>query len=187
MPTEYDLPGAPAKPFLDRELIAAAERAKEVEKRVKAGKVTRPKLCPVRGAWRLVDTCDAALASTKTARGDEPLKGRHFYRHVTRPKTHHTAVKVGSADIDTSQLKCKVLIMSSCSSHVHFFKALARRRKKVKSDCKLYMTGQVCSATLSISFLKLVFKGRNPVSKTGRKKFLKAMNGEADSGVVGIY
>jgi hypothetical protein len=194
-PTEYDLVTASAKAFLPTALETAATRAKAVEKTIKAGKLKRTKLCPVRGAWRSFDTCDPALAATTTARGDQPLKGRHYYAQKVRKKRKPkkpedeflTSVQVGSTDLDKSSLKCKVLFMASCSSHVHFFKPLKKRRKAVKSACKFYMTGMICSAFHGRNFIEQIFKGHDPTTNKGSKAILKALNGVANSGIVGIY
>ena len=190
-PAEYDLPASPPKAFLPNALKSAAKRAQEVEDRRKKKKLTKIEVkapCSIRGAWRSLDVCDATLADTETSRKERPLKGRHYYAFKPGPpKEYLTAVQVGSADLDKSPLKCAVLFMASCSSQVHFLEPLANRRKAVKSKCKFYMTAQVCSAFHARTFLQQVFKKHDPVSKRGSKVILKALNGERDSGSVGIY
>lgn len=187
-PTEFDLVTAPAKAFLPTALETAATNAKDADKTAKRAKTTPSKLCPVPGAWRSLDICDGTLAARKTARGDQPLKGRHYYRHNLKPTNEYlTAVQVGSADLDKSSLKCKVLFMGSCSSRVHFFKALDRRRTAVKSACLFYLTGEVCSAAHGKNFVEQVFKGVDPTGKKGRLAMVKALNGFSDAGLVGFY
>jgi hypothetical protein len=131
----------------------------------------------------------AKLSTTTTARGDKPLKGRHFYKIVPRkPAEFETSVQVGSANLDKSSLACKLLFMASCSSHVHFFKPLDKRRKAAKSACKFLMTGFVCATTHAAMFLEQVLiKGHDPISKKGAKAVVKALNGVSDSGIVNIY
>lgn len=192
LPAEYDLTNAPKGAFLPDALDSAAASAKAIETARKKGRLTKAQLksqCSIAGSWRLLDTCEKALAATKTARGDEPLKGRHYYaRIVSKPKDEFmTAVRVGSADLDKSTLACKVLFMASCSSHEHFFEPLDKRRKAVRSACKIYMTAHVCSTFNGRNFLKQVFKGLDPTAKKDIPKILKALNGDSDSGVIGIY
>lgn len=195
-PAEYDLTAPPSKAFLPSVLEKAAIPAQTIAASQKAGKLSKTQKanpCSIRGAWRELNVCDAVLAASKTARGDEPLKGRHYYakkvgvRKKIPKDEYFTAVKVGSIDLDKSALKCTVLFMASCSSHVHFFKPLAKRRTAAKSACKFYMTGEVCSATHGKNFIEQVFKGHDPISKKGSKTILKALNGADDSGNVGFF
>jgi hypothetical protein len=152
-PAEYDLTSVPAKAFLPKALVAAAARVKEVEVKRRTGKLTKAQAkspCTIAGSWRAFNTCWAKLAKTATTRGDTPLAGRNYYAH--RPHYERTranpkgrneffvSVAVGSADLDTSSLKCKLFFMASCSSHEHFYQPLAKRRKAVKSSCKFMLT-----------------------------------------------
>jgi hypothetical protein len=188
-PTEYDLTTSGATAFLPAALTTAAANAKARQKAIKAKKIAAVAACSTAGAWRLFDTCFAKLSTTTTARGDKPLKGRHFYNILPRkPPEFETSVQVGSADLDKSSLACKLLFMASCSSHVHFFEPLDKRRKAAKSKCKFLMTGLVCSASHANMFLEQVLiKGHDPISKTGSKAMVKALNGVSDSGIVNIY
>lgn len=189
-PTEYDLTTSGTKAFLPVALRVAASNAQAQQKAIKAKKIKAKTVCSTNGAWRLFDTCDAKLAATKTMRGDEPLKGRHFYKRLPRKpeEEFETAVQVGSVDLNKSSLLCKLLFMASCSSHVHFFKPLDKRRKAVKSACKFLMTSHVCATAHATTFLEQVLiKGHDPSTKKGIKMLLKALNGVSESGVVGIY
>jgi outer membrane protein OmpA-like peptidoglycan-associated protein len=189
-PVEYDLIASDPKAFLPSALIKAAKNAQAQHKAIKAKKIKDKAICSTAGAWRLFDTCDAKLAATRTARGDTPLKGRHFYAQLLRKSENEftTAVQVGSVDLDKSSLRCKLLFMASCSSHVHFFAALNRRRKAVKSPCKFLMTAMVCSATHSTNFLEqILIKGLDPMTERGLKAVVKALNGFSDAGIVGDY
>ena len=50
------------------------------------------------------------------------------------------------------------------------------------------MTGLVCATTDATRFLEQVLvKGHDPVSKSGSKAVVKALNGVSDSGIVNIY
>jgi hypothetical protein len=91
-------------------------------------------------------------------------------------------------NITSGPLACKLLFMASCSSHVHFFNPLDKRRKAAKSKCKFLMTGFVCATTHATMFLEQVLvKGHDPISKKGSKAVVKALNGVSDSGIVNIY
>jgi hypothetical protein len=188
-PAEYDLTTSGPKAFLPAVLTTAAANAKAQQKAIKAKKIAAVAACSTTGAWRLFDTCFAKLSTTTTARGDKPLKGRHFYKIVPRkPAEFEASVQVGSANLDKSSLACKLLFMASCSSHVHFFKPLDKRRKAAKSACKFLMTGFVCATTHAATFLEQVLiKGHDPISKKGAKAVVKALNGVSDSGIVNIY
>lgn len=186
VPTEYDLPSATSSSFLPAVLEEAAKKAQGVQKSIKAKKIKASAVCSTAGAWRLFDTCESALSKTTTTRGDKPLKGRHYYRKHS--KEFDTSVKVGSADLDTSTLACKLLFMASCSSHPHFFQPLDKRRKAAKSKCKFLMTGLVCATTHATTFLEqILIKKVDPMTKAGMKQLLKALNGATDSGIVGVY
>lgn len=189
-PAEYDLTTSGAAAFLPGALVAAARNAKAQDKAIKAQKIKPGVVCGTAGAWRLFDTCHPAVSDTTTARGDKPLKGRHFYARLPRkPKDEfNTAVQVGSADLNVSSLKCKLLFMASCSSHVHFFQPLDKRRKAAKSACKFLMTAQVCATSHATTFLEQVLvKGQDPMTRKGMKALLKGLNGVTESGIVGVY
>jgi hypothetical protein len=71
--------------------------------------------------------------------------------------------------------------MGSCSSYVHYFKPLDRRRRAIKSKCRFYLTANVCSADHALIFVQQVFKGNDPTSARGSRAILRALNGAADS------
>lgn len=180
-PAEYDLGTADPNGFLPGALATAIRGAK---KAAAQGKAKKP--CSVSGAWRSIDVCKPALAARTTARGDVPLKGRHYYREYGGDL--QTAVHVGSGDLDKTKLACRVLFMASCSSEVHFRAALVRHRKKVGSACTFMLTSYVCSSEASVPFLRSVLlKKQDPRTPQGMKAILKAVNSERDSGAVGAY
>jgi hypothetical protein len=190
MPTEYDLITSAPQAFLPTGLVTAVSNAQAQQKAINAKKIKANAVCSTNGAWRLFDTCETNLANTTTARGDQPLKGRHFYKRLPRSTQDEfeTAVQVGSADLNNSSLSCKLLFMASCSSHVHFFKPLDKRRKAVKSACKFLMTGQVCQTSHATTFLEQVMvRGHDPTTARGIQMILRALNGVSNSGIVGIY
>jgi hypothetical protein len=190
MPTEYDLTTADPKDSLPDALVTATVKVKAQAKAVKAKKVKAKDTCALSGAWRSMNVCQPALSTKATARGDKPLLDRHYYLHQDRKKPEEflTAVKVGSADLDKAKLSCTLFFMASCSSKVHFHAALARRRKAAKSSCTFLLTGQVCATSHATTFLKQVLlKKLDPTSRSGLKKIVKALNGETDSGIVGVY
>src|SRR5262249_17222979 len=157
-------------------LSAKVQRAKQVADDVRAGRVKRNRLCDVRGAWRLFDICAPSLASIRTTRGDEPLKGRHFFAYLvgkrktaTPQNEFRTTVTVGCGDLDPSALKFSLLFMASCSSLHHFFGPLDRRRRLVKSKCRFYLTAKSYSAAHSQIFIQQVFKGHDPTTQRGSK------------------
>lgn len=189
-PLEYDLTTTGPKAFLPKALVEAARNVQATQKSINAQKIKAQAVCVTPGAWRLFDTCDAKLAATMTARGDQPLKGRHFYARLGRQPADefNTAVQVGSADLDKSWLRCKVLFMASCSSHVHFFQPLDKRRKAVNSACKFLMTSYICAAAHASNFLEQVLiKGLDPTTESGLKALAKALSGVSRSGLVGLY
>lgn len=187
-PLEYDLPAADPKAFLPEELRNAAKQAQAQAKAITTKKIKAAAVCGLTGAWRSMDACQPKVAGTATARKETPLKGRHFYRQKTKPDEFLTAVRVGSADLDASSLKCRVLFMASCSSQVHFLDALDRRRKAAKSACALLLTGQVCATSHATTFLKQVLlKKRDPTKAKSLRRIVRALNGEAKSGLVGIF
>lgn len=190
MPTEFDLLGASSTAFLGSVLVAAAANAKASAKAIQTKKIKQSAICSTAGAWREFDSCWKKLAGTATARGDTPLKGRHYYIRIPGKPTDEflTAVTVGSEDLDKSNLPGKLLVMGSCSSHVHFFKALDKRRKAAKSSCKFILTGDVCSVDLATVFLELVLiKKIDPTTNRGMGKLAKRLNGVSGSGLVGLY
>jgi hypothetical protein len=190
MPAEFDLTTTSSTAFLGSVLVTAAANAQAKNKAIKAKKIKVSAICSTAGAWREFDSCWKRLAGTATARGDKPLMGRHYYNRLPRKPVDEflTAVTVGSADIDKSKLPGKLLVMGSCSSHVHFFKALDRRRKTAKSSCKFILTGEVCTADLATAFLKLVLiKKIDPTTRKGMAKLAKKLNGVIGSGLVGLY
>jgi hypothetical protein len=190
MPTEFDLTAASSTTFLGDVLVTAAANAKANDKAIKAKRIKARAICSTAGAWREFDSCWNKLSQTATVRGDKPLKGKHYYARIARKPADEflTAVTVGSADLDKSTLPSKLLIMGSCSSHVHFFKALDRRRKAAKSNCKFILTGEVCSADLATAFLTLVLvKKIDPTTSKGMAKLAKKLNGVSGSGLVGLY
>jgi hypothetical protein len=191
-PTEYDLLAVPNTAFLPKALERAAKNATAVEDRRKKSRLSRRERrrpCSITGAWRKLNDCDSAIAAKKTCRGDKVLDGRHFYQRQPRRGDDEflTAVKVGRADLDASSLKCSILFMASCSSHVHFYEALKARRTAASSTCKFFLTAEVCSSAHARTFIKSVFAGNDPMTTRGAKKILKALNGEFDSGIVGVY
>jgi hypothetical protein len=191
-PAEYDLPNPPKAAFLPGALVKASARAAEVEDLKAKGKLTKAQKkspCSIIGAWREMKTCQATLEATKTARGEQPLKDRHYYRqNVQKPHDEFlTAVKVGAADLNKSKLACAVLFMGSCSSREHYYEALESRRKATKSSCKFLLTGDLCSAEHGTNFIKEVFKGLDPNNSKDMVKIVKALNGAVDSGGVKVY
>ena len=190
LPTEFDLTTAPSTAFLGSALVTAAANAQARAKASKAKKMGASAVCATAGAWREFDSCWKKLATTATARGDAPLKGRHFFARLPRKPADEflTAVAVGSVDLDKSSLPGKLLVMGSCSSKVHFFKALDRRRKAAKSRCKFILTGEVCTADLATAFLELVLvKKIDPTTPKGMATVAKKLNGVSGSGLVGLF
>jgi hypothetical protein len=189
VPAEFDLPTASSTAFLGKELVTAAAKAQANAKAMKGKKLTVAAVCSTAGAWREFDSCYKKLAETATSRGDKPLKGRHYYKEVRgKPHEFKAAVTVGSVDLDKSKLPGKLLVMGSCSSHVHFFKALDRRRTAVKSGCKFILTADVCFADLATAFLKLVLvKKIDPTTSKGMATLASKLNGVDGSGGVGLF
>jgi hypothetical protein len=188
--TEYDLRAAAAKAFLGKGLVAAAAKVQANEKAYKAKKIKASAVCGAPGFWREFNACFTKLAATATARGDKPLKDRHFYQILPGKKTTEfkASIAVGAADLDKSKLPGKLLVMGSCSSHVHFFDALDRRRKAAKSSCKFMLTGDVCFADLATLFLdRVLLKKIDPGTSAGMARLAKSLNGVAGSGGVGLY
>ena len=180
-PAEFDLPAAGPSTFLSRGLSDAAARARDVKSKAD---------CLTPGAWREFNTCQPGHAGARTARGDTPLNNRHFYAQIPEAQRYEfmTAVAAGAADLNKSTLAGKLLVMGSCSSHVHYFGPLDRRRQAVKSDCKFILTSQLCYADLATDVLtQVLIKGVDPTTPDGMKKLAKALNGADGSGLVGLY
>lgn len=192
-PAEYDLTKVPKNAFLPPELVDAASKVKRVNRKMKEGKVRGGNhLCRVDGAWRTFRLCQPALDATKTARGDEPLKGRHFYEQKpnkckSQRVDYLTAVVGGSADLDQVSLKCAVLFMASCSARVYYLDALRRRRKAAKSSCVLFLTTKVPRTNHAVNFLTLVFNGLNPTNRPGAIAIVDALKNVPKSGRVRVY
>jgi hypothetical protein len=191
LPVEHDLTTVDLKTaFLPGALVTATTQAQAQQARIAKRKVKPKDTCALAGAWRSMDVCQPARAATTTARGDAPLKGRHYYVHrdKAKPEEFLTAVTVGSKDLDKAKLTCAVLFMGSCSSKVHYHAALVRRRKATKSSCAFLLTGDVCSAEHSLLFLRqTLVKKRDPTIKADMKKIVDALNGEPDAGNVRVY
>lgn len=189
-PAEYDLPAAGASAFLPSALVKASTRAKARATAIAGRKIKSAGVCGTGGAWRSFDTCWAKLAAKKTIRGEQPLKGRHYYAWLRRKPADDfmTAVEVGSTDLNRSSLACSLLFMASCSSRVHYFDPLDRRRKAAKSACKFLLTANVCSAAHALIFLRQVLiKRRDPMTTRGARDLLKALNGVSGAGLVRMY
>jgi hypothetical protein len=186
VPAEYDLTTAGSKDFLPGELTDAVKKLNAMKKAVRGRKPAD--LCRVDDAWRELNVCEPKRAAAKTARGDLPLSGRHFYKKKTKPEEFLTAVKVGSKDLDKATLACSLLFMASCSSKVHFYEPLKRRRKAAKSACTFLLTAEVCSADHGLTFLRQVLlKRRDPTAAKDLERIRRALNHLYDSGNVGIY
>jgi hypothetical protein len=191
-PTEFDLLSVPKGALLAQGLEDAGARASAAESRRKKGRLSRTERktpCAVVGAWRDLKTCFAKVAAEKTCRGDTPLDGRHYYKRIpgTTKDEFITAVKVGRADLDASSLKCAVFFMPSCSSKVHYRRALVDRRKAARSKCKFFLTSSVPLANHAVNFLKAAFAGIDPSTRRGSEAFLKIVNGEKQSGRVRLH
>ncbi len=191
-PAEFDLLAPPGDASLSSALEHAAASAAAVERRRKKGKLTKTERktpCAIKDAWRDLKACFAKVAEEKTCRGDKPLEGRHYFTRIPgKPKDEFmTAVKGGHADLDAVSLRCAVFFMPSCSSKVHYRKALVERRKVAKSSCKLYLTSHPPRAYHAVNFLKVVLAGHDPATAKGSKRLLKVLNGEKHSGRVGLY
>lgn len=194
LPVEYDLPASADTAFLPRALTTARTRLRAAERRITT---TGARRCPARGAWRTFSGCQAALATTTTARSDRPLLTRHYYAHQVGKRRREglpppedeflVAVTVGSANLDVSRLRCKLLFMASCSSRVHFYAALNRRRRATGSRCKFYLTNRVSWAYNARNFIRQIFRGVDPLSRAGSKRMVKRLNRYRGSGIVGFY
>ncbi|MGZ8830254.1 MAG: hypothetical protein ACXW2Q_07745, partial [Thermoanaerobaculia bacterium] len=193
-PKEYDLLAATKKSFLPNGLKTARDNAQAAAARQKSKKLTAAQKCSIPGSWREFAVCYPTLAAIKTARGDEPLKSRHYFaqqmgarKRKKPPDEFVTVAEVGSADLKNTSLKCKVLFMASCSSLVHYFEALNNRRKAGNSSCKFYLTAELCSASNGRNFVEELFKGTDPTSNKGKNTMLDALNSHSNSGNVGFY
>jgi hypothetical protein len=186
VPAEYDLTTAGSKDFLPGELTGAIKKLNAMKKAVARRKPAA--LCRVDDAWRALDVCEPKRAAAKTARGDLPLSGRHYYKKKAKPEEFLTAVKVGSKDLDKATLACSLLFMASCSSKVHFYQPLKRRRKAAKSACKFLLTAEVCRVDHGANFLRQVLlKRRDPMAAKDLERIRRALNHPDESGDVGIY
>lgn len=193
-PAEYALPASADAAFLPRALTTARTRIKTAEERIRTTGAPR---CTAKGAWRMFSSCQAALAATTTARSDRPLLTRHYYAHQVGKRRREglpppedeflVAVTVGSANLDVSMLRCKLLFIASCSSRVHFYAALNRRRRAIRSKCKFYLTNRVSWACNARNFIRQLFRGIDPLSRAGSKRVVKRLNRYRGSGIVGFY
>ena len=205
-PAEYDLLASGKKAFLPGALVKSVQDAREQQQAIKAGKIKGKAVCGTKGAWRLFSTCDPVLDAYATARGDRPLKGRHYNAHAlkvhTDPKApfvlpvlgprkddFYTAVDAGSsADLKKSKLSCKLLFMASCSSKVHFYPALRTRREAARSECVFLLTANTAAATHARNFLEQVLiNGHQPTTGKGMKSLIAALNSVKRSGLVRRY
>jgi hypothetical protein len=161
--------------------------------------------CKVAGARRSFDKCEPTIAATPNGRGVKSLAGRHFYIKRTEKdeddetKTileHHCIVSAGSADLAKSTLACSVLFLNSCSSAVHYLRALRRRKKEAKASTVFYLTWRTAYMTNSratnIFVQQLLEVGVDPTKKASRDKLVKLMNGTTkqsrhDSGVIEAF
>ena len=173
-PKEYALPPSSKGVFASRGQIAILDGA------IAAGKAK----CSKEGAWRELKVCYPKAANTANCRKETPLANRHYFKAHTGGIEFDTLVAVGDADLVKTSLACAVLFMNSCSSKRHFYPALQRHKKAVKSGCTFYVTAEVCSAATSIDFLKAVLAGKDPVKDA--KGFLKTMNGRRGSGFISV-
>jgi hypothetical protein len=192
LPTEYDLTTAASTAFLGTDLMDAAAEVQANEQRLKAKKIKAGTVCRSKERfWRKFDLCLPEQAATPTQRGDRPMKGRHFYQIVAGKKKEsifNVSIAAGAADLDKSKLPGKLLVLASCSSHMHFFDALDRRRKAANSGCKFILTSDLCYADLATVFLKRVLLDKiDPTTSAGMAKLTKALNGMDGSGGVGLY
>lgn len=161
MPREYNLAGAPA-PFLPLSLSTAGPRARAITARRLRGAA----VCGLREAWRPLDVCAPTIAARTTARGDTPLRGRHYYRR--RGREFETTVVGGSSNLAASRLRCRLLFMASCSSHVHYVAALDRRRTATGSRCRFLLTALPSWAFSAAQFLEQVLIRRvDPMTGAG--------------------
>ena len=175
-PAEYDLTTSGAKAFLPRALgcgcqcEGGAERHQGEEDQGECRLPHRRRVAAVQYLQ-----CRAGGNDDRARR--PTAEWTPFLRALVRKPADEfmTAVQVGSADIDKSSLTCKLLFMASCSSHVHFFQPLDRRRKAAKSTCKFLMTAEVCATWHATTFLEQVLiKGLDPMTASGMKALVKA-------------
>jgi hypothetical protein len=188
-PTEYDLLAAKKAAFLPKSLARASLRAKRAHRNKGRGKNAK-QLCRVAGAWRELNVCDPELAKTNTCRDVPVLDGRHYYARVRQKGQDEflTSVVVGSSDLQKVNLKCDFLFMASCSSHEHFYRPLKRRRRATKSRCVFFLTARACAVSHGRNILtQILQRGHSPLTKTGSRRILAALNGEKRSGMVGRY
>lgn len=173
-PTEYTLPKDTKTVFASTGLKEILANIIKVEKAV----------CSARIGWRELSVCWAKDAAKVTCRGDTPLAKRHYWRHYRSGKDFDfdTLVAVGSADLDNSTLACSVLFMNSCSSKKHFYEALSRHKKKVKSSCVFYLTADSCSGQTTLPLIRAVLDGKDPTKD--REYILGRLNRVVSSGFV---
>ena len=148
----------------------------------RAQKITKPK-CNTTHAWRTLTVCDPTLAGTANCRKAKTLATRHYYRRRKAPE-YDTLVLRGNSDLTPRKLACAVLFMNSCSSAEHYRDPLEAQRTAVKSACSFYFTQHVCSGPQTLTFVKLVLAGVDPVSTTGSARYVKDMNGIHGSGQI---
>jgi hypothetical protein len=172
-PTEI----AKGKPKADLFVAAHVRRLLDRALRKGAG-------CQTAGARRSLLKCFPKVASQTNGRGVQSLKTRDFWFTTDKDTEFHTIVNVGSKDLATATLKCKLLFMNSCSSKVHFYRALKRRKREAKSRCAFYMTHEVCPGDTTTIFLRLLMDGHDPLTRKGKRKFVKEMNGDPGAGNV---
>ena len=196
LPDEWDLSQIPVKAFIPVSLVYAAGKVQAAEKSFRTNRANAVARCRTEGAWRRFADCYRKLEQTTTARGEQPLLGRHYHRSEREAglgmeevqDDFATPVKVGSSDLDKSRLAGKLLVMASCSSHFHFFAPLDRRRKAVGSRCRFLLTAHVCTANLPVAFLENVLQhGMDPTTDAGMKALADALSGVPGSGAVQVY
>jgi hypothetical protein len=173
-PTQYTLPASTKGVFASKGLIEIVDKA------ITAGKAK----CSTPGGWRELSVCAPKIAATASCRGDTPLASRHYWRAHKGGKEFDTLVTVGDADLAKTKLACAVLFMNSCSSKKHFFRALARHKKKVKSSCVFFVTADVCSGQTTKPFLQAVLGGKDPQKDV--KSILKRLNAVRASGFISL-
>lgn len=173
-PAEYILPANTKGIFASTGLINIVDGA------LKAGSAN----CQRTKAWRRLSTCHAKVAAMTNCRGESSLVSRHYWRERGGGKEFDTLVAVGDTDLAKTKLTCSVLFVNSCSSKRHFYAALARHKKKMKSKCVFFLTAEVCSANTTQPFLEAVLAGKDPGKDT--VSLLKRMNSVRGSGFISM-
>lgn len=127
--------------------------------------------------------CAPAVAGLANCRGVKSLEKRYYWYRTIDPDTddpdYHTLVKVGAADLAKVRLRCKVLVLNSCSSKPRFYAPLLRHKKKVKSDCVFYLTRRTAYLALTEQtniFVRMVLAGAEPTQKKDAARLVKAVN-----------